>query len=50
MRAKEKLLDDNAQLRAEMSKAEERAASLENRLTATRRCVFVFVSFFSAFL
>lgn len=41
-RAKEKLLDDNAQLRAEMTKAEERAASLEDRLTATRRCVASF--------
>ncbi|CAM9576248.1 unnamed protein product [Pylaiella littoralis] len=36
-RAKEKLLDDNARLRAEMTKAEERAASLEDRLTETRR-------------
>lgn len=36
-RAKEKLLEDNAQLRAEMTRAEERAASLEDRLTTTRR-------------
>ncbi|CAN0457526.1 unnamed protein product, partial [Ectocarpus sp. 12 AP-2014] len=39
IRAKDKLLEDNAQLRVEVTKAEERAASLEDRLTETRRWV-----------
>lgn len=41
--AKEKVLEDNAQLRAEITKAEERSAALESRLTETRRCVCVCV-------
>lgn len=36
-RAKEKVLDESAKLRAEMSKTEDRAAALETRLTEARR-------------